>query len=755
MASLSDVIKVGSSLIRTNEEGKGTLAKAAKKSPTADTSSSPLAAAVAGVSPDSAKMAATPAARLGQVISSSEYERKRQETKPSAPTAAQKKLETLSPLAAVPEQIRASVGQVLASGTITAPKLDESALNSALIPGADPAKAKALAEKATAGSISPAELAELAPMLGLSPSSSPEMIQTKIASLSSSDVGLGNEIAKSLPNTITLASLSPEQKQAAGLNEPALANSLGISPEELSKLTVEELRQKVNAIGRADFSEVSRLQQIASDPNRSPGERAEATSRLRELGSTGVRATEESYRKLSQELERDLTVAIGGQQVPVSEILDDAFLSSSVKAYLDDPVYREKLKEEQPQFAEFIEKNRLALEQASKNLSATAKQLADTQVSNQKLANPGDFTLNEAFLKLSYPNWGALSATPLQPTAAHGILEKYGKTDFGASYGDLLNDLAINDPELAKSMASMTEDDLRAAGLLSKDAVLDYADYVRTARAIETVPDDLQALAELFGADETELQTLVEEAKFLEGSGFLDQTIDSSLLEILDPDGDGKIASPTEIKDTLRQLYGNKLPTEFARGGEPPSLSTQIRDLRAVMEMGQQGILGQIRPYIQDGEVTGPEALEMGKTLSLGELMEARRRLGKSDSLTEAGRILLNRSISEKQQVEWNQKLGGMNFDATSPAKKPSQQEYSQQRNILDRAYQNADTVEEQRYYRSLRDKLDRANPTFRNIYDGISKGGPVITSTNQTGVDRPKGSAPKKIKPTRPVEGR
>lgn len=749
MPSLSDVLKVNGQLIKSNEEGARTLKQAANPTVT----ESPLAAAVGGASKDAAKMAGTQ--KVSGLVTTADSERKRQDVAPTVAPSKQKLLQTLNPLSNLPPQIQASVASVLAGNSAkanpTLPSVDDSLLQSALTNGADATTAKSLTSKALSGQATPSELAELAPMIGLRPTASPEEIATKVKSLSKGDLGLGDSIAKQIPDTVNLSTLTPQQLTEAGISLSETAQALGVSETELRGLSMADLREKVSALGRADFGEVTRLQQIASDPNRNASERSEAISRLRQLGASGVRSTEEAFQRLEDSVAKETTVALGGQQIPVSEILDDEFLSSQVNAYLQDGAYADKLKQDQPQFADFIEANRSALEQASKALDSSAKQLSETQVSNQKMANPGGVQLNESLLKLIYPKWGEFSATPLPPTKAHDILTKYKDTDFAQTYGDLLNDLGTNDPVMAQSMLSLSEDDLKSAGLLSKAAMQDYATYLQSARTIDRIPTDMTAIAELFGSDADEFEDLVAEAQLLERSGFLDGNIDSQLLEILDPDNDGKLASPEEVKAQLKALYGSKLPRDFASGQEPPSLSSQIKDLRAAMEVGKQGLLGQIRPYLEDGFVDEKEANEMARTLTLPELMQAKAALkGKGKgSITGTAAATLSNAIQKIQEEEWGGKLLNMSYRSDRTTAAPSSQEYAQQRNILDRAIQGADTVEEQKHYRKLRDQLDARNTPTWGTYLTTGLAAPSVAKA--TLIPKPKSKPSSVKKPSAP----
>ncbi len=684
MPTLAETLKANNQLLSTSAEGSKTLQQMPGQG-----NDSPLAAAVSGANPHSAKMSGTPnnTQRIQTNTTTADAQRTQKDVGPSQVAVDKRsQLQQISPLENVPQALKSSVGQVLAGAGTQAPQVDvdDSILTASITSGLSPDVVKPLAQKALNGQATQQELAQLASALGMSPNASAQEIQNKVQSLSKQG-SLGSSIAAGLPDEMTLAQLSPDEMLAQGLNLTEISQSLGVTEGELQGMSLGDIRSRINSIGSKDYAEVEKLQAVANDINRSSAERNEAIKRLRELGSSGVRAVEADYQKLEDTLAEDPMVSLGDEQVPLSEVLSDESLSAAVKAYLDDPEYAALLKAQQPEFAAFIDNNRKVMEEAAAKLSATSTQLANTQLANSKLKTPSDgITLSEDFMQLIMPGYNQLSGTASTPPAIYSILsDNSGKytAEYKSSLAGTLSSMASRNPELTKELSNLSPQELANYGLNTQEGLANYSKYVSEFDSVQNAGSDEELLERLFGTED-EMQKLVNQAHMFNESGF--GNTDSQLLSILDDNGDGKVDSPEEVRARLAQLYPSASPSTLIKGNQLPSASRMLDELQSKVEESKQGLYGRVLPYLSDGKLDKREAEDLAKnTSSLSELVSLRDAIAKSgltvNTSTKTGNLIqqfgpvqtLNQVIDAKATQQVNDELASKGVDVKSLVEAP------------------------------------------------------------------------------------
>ena len=172
-----------------------------------------------------------------------------------------------------------------------------------------------------------------------------------------------------------------------GYDLPALAGLLNVPEQDLQKYTVKQLQDKVDQVSREEFSRAQQLQQQATSPLVGAAERGLAREAGRELSVTGVRASEADMQRLASEIDSADQVSLMGQTKSYADWLADDEISAMVKEVLDSPAnsqLRKDLKEQAPDFYNFVTRNETALKAASANIETGATQFKQIQESNKK-----------------------------------------------------------------------------------------------------------------------------------------------------------------------------------------------------------------------------------------------------------------------------------------------------------------------------------------------------------------------------------
>lgn len=640
LPTLADMVKrkKGVGLFQTGPEESQTLAQRVG----APTATSPLLAQGLGANPDQAKMAGSSANLNKSIVDAvspdkdlATAQKRQQERQLKTQEEMQKtqQAQSLANLQNLGSRLSTLVVQSLGAGTGSAtPTADSQKLSDILTDKSLLPEAESLTNKALSGTATQEELSRLAPMLGLTPTATADQIGQKIESLKADAAAtIGGAAGTATSDTVTLGQLKPEDMAAIGFGSLGdLEGVLGLGAGEAAGLTVKQLQDRVAALGRENFSQVQQLQDVAGDPNRSQPERDEAIRRLRELGAVGVRATEADYGKLNQEVQGAGQVTFMGETHSLSDILSDEFLSSSVKAYLEDPNYARQLKAESPSLANFIDTNRAALEEASKALGEDVGQLAQTQAANASLGNPGgipvDAAVNQAIFGDSWGN--GFSAAPLEKTNFHRMLEDKALSEsFKVSYSSLVGDIAKIDPEMARQFAGLTVQELSDAGLTTPEAIASYKEYLDDARQLQMAPTDEMAIEAAVGSLD-DMNELLKQARDIENSGLSDVTLDNPLLDILDPDGNGVVDDPAAVRQRLAEMAPVLTPQDMAGGRPVLNPRDMLGKLQDQMTAGNFGLFEQIRSYMADGQVDQGEAAQLASgPTSTAELIQIADRL--------------------------------------------------------------------------------------------------------------------------------
>jgi hypothetical protein len=427
-----------------------------------------------------------------------------------------------------------------------------------------------------------------------------------------------------LGDDITLGQFRPEDWQALGLEGIGeLSSLLGETEDALRTMPLKELQAKINQLSSADFGQVEDLQRIANDPFYPDNVRQAAQVQLRDLSSVGVQATEADMESLNEAVQTGSTFSVGGRDYTVAELLTDDTMASVVRAYLEDidGRYKEEIEKELPELALFIKQNSAALKTASDRLKTGSQELASVQQDNAKLNSYGPVDLKE-FNRLTVEGYdpAAPSNTRYAKTAAHKVLELPSTVlsdEDKTAYATFLSQMSSLSPEAAKQFSGLDLDGIdalvNASGLSWRDYLREYTNYQSNLNKLnnENLSSD-RAVQEAFGGGQAYLdaQAAFKNATLMRtfGIGKLDPA-SSTLLSILDANGDGQIDDANTLREKLKSYYGSSV--NVSKESIPSllnklALNVQSQAGDTLYKLVQDGTIDndELQKIIEDGMLT-------------------------------------------------------------------------------------------------------------------------------------------------------
>lgn len=297
------------------------------------------------------------------------------------------------------------------------------------------------------------------------PSKSPELIEQEISDMLGG-ADLGGAVAESLSTIMVVG--SPENLGLEPTEYDEVAAALGITSEQLADMQLSELSEKLEGLERDEMQRTQELQDLATNPNVSAAARQEARRELRELGASGVRATEEDLEQLVDQVEAGQTVSFGGQDYTVDELLSEDTLSQLVSDYLSDEEFAAKLTESEPEFAAFIEQNKAVLEDATDELDQAGESFVDIQNYNSTIANISDDLPDlpdEAMKIFVGDSWGEFQPNKMEiPSIIKVLRSPRLSSDAKANLVRVINEVK-NSPYILKEISKLSRKDLNKLGL--------------------------------------------------------------------------------------------------------------------------------------------------------------------------------------------------------------------------------------------------------------------------------------------------
>jgi hypothetical protein len=343
----------------------------------------PAGAAAQGANPDEAKMVGTQANKEStlkkivtpdQSLQQAKREQQTVQERPLQPSnvEAAEKLNRIKSIGSIESQLEARIQQKLDDATAQQAQLQVEAATIEALPVAQQVQAQELINKYTeslqTGGLGGQQLVAMSKLLGreVTPAEMQGWFQDSASTL-------GGMVQESLPATLTMADV--------GLSElgdvNAIANDLGVTPEELNSYTLEQLQQKIQDVESQEYNRVQNLQ--AQLPGATGARREQI---LRELGSeaqVGTTGVEAQFDRIQKDIDEASTIDVAGEEFTLAEILEDDGLSEFIEEAVRSPEALKKLEETAPALAEWVKNNIEGLKQLGADVQASGEAFGVTQ----------------------------------------------------------------------------------------------------------------------------------------------------------------------------------------------------------------------------------------------------------------------------------------------------------------------------------------------------------------------------------------
>lgn len=642
---LQQGFKAGNQLGQASTEEIGQLAGAAEQ-PVLPTN--PLQGTTLGANPDQAKMLGTPANKLNALRYSIRQSMdqgtasRRNEAQVMDAQAQKDKADRAAQLQQLAGTLDGRV-QALAISTLNAQQGTESGLRldpsaTAGVPAESQAEFTQLMGKVGNGTVTGNDLARLNAILGNTEVGSQLTAQALKSKFMSGSTQLGDALKAGLADSMKASELDMSQLAPGGKAD--VATLLGMTEEEIDEMTVTDLLGAVQTKQQADFTATQRLQDQATSPLLGQAQRAEARAALRGEAAGGALSAEDSIKDIQQQLDTANTVQIGQDSVPVEKLLSDEYLSGLVKSFLDDPASSSSaaLRADSPDLVEWIETNRAGLEQLTAGIDKASADFSALQETNKKLVQPADPdyagpAISQDALKQIIPDWGNLRGEAYSDATLPAIVNFAKNSGVPASIRagvvDGLNKLATKYPQYAKEMGSLTPADIYQMGLDKPGAMQNYVDFLDNSAYLQMADTSTPAalLSSVGIGPESEQQ--LTELRRMQSLG-IGSSESSTLLDILDPDGDGKIAPDQldKMKGGLQEIFKAGSVKELLtrdKAGNLPTISKLASGLKA--QPTDINAFRAMQDVIRDGDAGYDETKQAAQQLNYGQLESLYSRL--------------------------------------------------------------------------------------------------------------------------------
>lgn len=523
----------------------------------------PLETSSIGGNEDQAKMAGTPNQRLSAlrtaVQQSVDYStaKRREQTSGTGDQQAQRlaqeaelqKLEGLGQLSSRVKQIALN----RFSQQYSEP--DQLELESEQLESLDPA----ILGRIQSGQATQSDMLVAAEQLGITEVGDVGQLGARLMEALGTDSGTMTEWLSGLAEgQLTLSEFQPEDLTALGYDSMAeLADSLGMTEEEASQLSLEGLSDVIDQKQAEMFDSARQLRQVLTDPTATPAAREAARKQLGQLQAVGIDDVEIQFDNLEQSIERGQTVKFDGQEIPVSELLSSEGLELLISQAMSSDESMEALKESEPELHAFIENNRAAFEQLTQEVDADAQAFIDLQQQNMELASTpeGVPDISDDVMSQWYDDWGQLRAEQYEPNGFLQLMQDPAVSgqvkETLAIAADTFNRQGLT--EVIDQLGSLSSEEILGLGLKNADAVTKYANNLKARERLSELDPKTQddvILRDYFGVTDTKhLEGMLKEAMALKAAGV--RNINNRSLRMLDRNGDGRLDSISDIKARL------------------------------------------------------------------------------------------------------------------------------------------------------------------------------------------------------------
>ncbi len=402
-----------------------------------------------------------------------------------------------------------------------------------------------------------------------------------------------------------------------GYDAPTLSHLLNVPEEQLSGMTVAQLKNQINQVQADEFSKSQEANTAQQSTQLGTAERQLAHQAGQEAARVGTRSSEADVQHIEKQIEAGDRVQFGGKEYSVEDLLSDGKISGIITDYMNaapGSPERAQLERSEPQLMQFIQRNQAVLQDAAEKLSQGSAQFGQIQEQNKQILSKLPSNIIEAVL----PGGQQLSASTINPSDIP------------------LLDWAQRNPQQAATLSSASKEDAQALSQL-KPAEIEalqigtpggkWDQYQADNKKIQdlkqraqqaTNPDEIVNL--IFGGSfpggYSDLQHRYTEDQHRSALG-LPSNLDS-YKGLVRPDGN--IRSPDDLVSNFRNMPGESIQDVLAGKHPQDLLKAPAVTNEATWTPIQQKLSKALSSKMDDGKIDANELASSG--LSVDDMLQ-------------------------------------------------------------------------------------------------------------------------------------
>ena len=405
-----------------------------------------------------------------------------------------------------------------------------------------------------------------------------------------------------------------------GMSEAQVEEILG---ENWNQLTIAQIDEKLNEFQQESVGKADKIREQLADPTLDPAARAALVDELRRLGSTGELQAEQLAQQAVDIAQDTGKMVFNGKVEDIEDLLADERIQDEVKNFLAGGEGAEQWREDNPDFAAWIDREMADLKGRGDELDERMDQFSDIQESNEKLVDEnladeaGGKTLSEDVMSALGFSKEGFQAGAFDPTtsALYSALQDLESNETTGTAIEALNKLSpeqmedlkgefLTSPEGAESLVNILSNPKHSASLIK---TLEINDKLDSAGSVEDVTEAVT------GMSPADVQDTLRKLRLNALLGDKASSAQFNMMkELFGTDGNGNMnADPAKVaasvKAFLKNSGGDSLES-IVQGGDLGKLTSAFDSGKPRKYAGKQGELhSKLATYFDDGKISPSE----------------------------------------------------------------------------------------------------------------------------------------------------
>jgi hypothetical protein len=407
------------------------------------------------------------------------------------------------------------------------------------------------------------------------------------------------------------------------MTESDLVSMLG---ENWSTLTPAAIDEKLQQFQEEELGKKDEIMEKLSDPTLDPNVRAALVEELKKMGSVGELQAEqvaEEARVMAGEAGK---IVFNGEVTDVADLLQDEDIQEEVKGYLAGGEAAELWKENNPEFAEWLDREMADLKGQSDKLGDRLDEFTELQKEYEQEASDnlsdesgGAFLNSDVMEALGFGDGFQASGFDSSSSHLYKALEDLGSSGITKQAIDALN---LLEPEMIE--------ELKGEFLSSPEGAQDLVNILKDKNLSKTLTKTLELGATIDGMTNVDsmvgavtgqssraVQSTMSKLRLNSALGDTQSKNQLALLSSLfDPDGNGKMDStPEVVAAAIKEMTGSGSLEDLVKGGGMSSIFDKMESANGSEYRGKdQETYRRLASYGADGNISPAELNSLAGT---------------------------------------------------------------------------------------------------------------------------------------------